>query len=289
MRADKGKPVGIMPASVRFPDEAFNGDGENWYRANMFWPYFEWERSPGSKMLDQLMFSYSVTRDEKFLQPLLISLDLIREHAGQEDHTETGTAAWAADHLKKDPRFWSVAAQWRLLTGDQRYDDLLMEYGTPYLRYRLTGAEHFLEEGLKKPLEDARYNTPLKTVEALHTDRVYIRGHEHLTAMLTGNVSNEGLSPDFAVTWENTDENFTALVRESRFDRLTIDLYSHSDGDEEIDMRIWKLELGGYEIVYRYGDRTDTKALQLKAKGQRLPVQLPGGQLVTIEIKTSGK
>ncbi|NJN33416.1 MAG: hypothetical protein HC817_03335 [Saprospiraceae bacterium] len=49
----KGKPRGIVPPSVRFPDEAINGDEKNWWRANMFWHYFEWDYGTYWKMYDQ--------------------------------------------------------------------------------------------------------------------------------------------------------------------------------------------------------------------------------------------
>ena len=54
LRTDKGKPKGIIPASVRFTDEAINGDGANWYQADMFWSYYDWDHFSGSMMLDQL-------------------------------------------------------------------------------------------------------------------------------------------------------------------------------------------------------------------------------------------
>lgn len=33
-RTDKGKPAGVLPATIRFPDEAFNGDGSTCYEAD---------------------------------------------------------------------------------------------------------------------------------------------------------------------------------------------------------------------------------------------------------------
>ncbi|MEQ9296939.1 MAG: hypothetical protein RIF33_00175 [Cyclobacteriaceae bacterium] len=284
MRTDKGKPEGVIPASIRYPDEAFNGDELTWYKANMYWDYFEWEQSPGSMILDQLLYSYTSTRDERFLEPLLKSLELIEKYEKGSVDAEEGSEAWAAEILKSKSSFWSVAAQWRFLTGSTRFDDLLEKYGTPYLRYRLTGDEAHLEEGLEKVLENARYNTPLKTFEAVHTDRVYIRGYEHLTTMLTGNGSNEGLSPLFAVTWENTDDNFTALVKESSFNHLSVEFYSHADNANEIDIRLWQLEPGEYQIISNDKGGTATP-LTIVSKGQRLKLNVPPNELISLEIK----
>ena len=71
-------PAGITPASIRFPDEAINGEGPNWYQAGMYWDYYEWEHFAGSLMLDQLLFTYTLTKDERLLQPMFKALELIR-------------------------------------------------------------------------------------------------------------------------------------------------------------------------------------------------------------------
>ncbi len=78
MRTDKGKPSGIMPSSIRFADEAVNGDHPNWYQAHMLWDYYDWEHYAGSLMLDQLLFTYILTDDELLLQPMFQTLQLIR-------------------------------------------------------------------------------------------------------------------------------------------------------------------------------------------------------------------
>jgi hypothetical protein len=283
-RVDKGKPQGILPASVRFPDEEFNGDNPTWYDADMFWRYFEWEANAGTMILDQLLYSYSVTRDEKFTVPLIKSLEMIERFSKTNSKSEKGSEAWAASILREKDGFWSVAGQWRFMSGDDRFDDLLLTYGTPYLRYRLTGDTKYLEQGLDKVLENARYNTPLKTYEAIHTDRVYIRGYEHLTTMLTGNSSKEGLSPSYAVTWEETEEGFTALLDYSDFASLKLQVYSHNEEETQITARLWQLDNGDYDVIID-GDQNKKTNLRIDQKGQRLKLKAPPRKLITIEIK----
>ena len=179
--------------------------------------------------------------------------------------------------------FWSVAAQWRFLSDDSKYDDLLNQYGTPYLKYRLSGDEKYLAEGLERVLENARYNTPLKTYEAIHTDRVYIRGYEHLTTMLTGNASNEGLSPNFAITWENTNEDFTALVKDNSLNKIKVDMYNHSGVQHTIGMRLWQLVPGDYRLILN-GASGSSQPLKITKKGQRFALTIPPNELTTVEI-----
>ncbi|HBX65874.1 MAG TPA: hypothetical protein DEG32_06845, partial [Balneolaceae bacterium] len=65
----KGKPVGIIPASIAFPSGEFNGSEDNWYTANMYWDYFDW--SGGSAILDQLLFTWTMTGNDKYLTPFI--------------------------------------------------------------------------------------------------------------------------------------------------------------------------------------------------------------------------
>src|SRR5262249_1674329 len=78
LRVDKNKPKGLIPASVRFSDESLNGDGPNWYKAGMYWPYFDWDCHGNSMILDQLLFTYTLTRDARLLVPMFLTLDMIR-------------------------------------------------------------------------------------------------------------------------------------------------------------------------------------------------------------------
>jgi hypothetical protein len=171
------------------------------------------------------------------------------------------------------------------VTGDARYDDLLLKYGTPYLRYRLTGEQRHLLEGLEKTLQDLRFNTPLRTSEVLHTDRVYVQDSEHLTAMLTGDGMQEGLSPYHAATWENTGEGFTALVTDAGEDRLAVELFSHSAIAQNIKIRLWQLQAGHYDVTVETVDPTKTETVfELKKKGQRFSLVLPPQSLVAVQF-----
>ncbi|MFK7845406.1 MAG: hypothetical protein AB8G77_08900 [Rhodothermales bacterium] len=290
MRTDKGKPAGIFPASVRYPDGAFNGDGDSWYEAGMFWRYFEWEHNGASMMLDQLLFSYTRTDDEALLEPMFAALSLIESNLKTAtENIESGSPAWAADLLVQMPRFWSVVSQWRLYTGDRRFDELLKQYGTPYLRYRLTGNEEVLLTGLQEILDKVSYNTPLLTYEAIHTDRIYVTnsgsGSSHLKAMVSGDGVIEDMSPYPAVTWSDTDDTFTVLVADAGRTYLKAKLYSFSTQADELEARIWQLEPGMYKFTIQ-GDATNLEEheVHIKERGQRIRFTLPGGSLITVSF-----
>jgi len=295
LRTDKGKPKGIVPASVRFPDEAFNGDGPTWYRANMFWEYYDWQHFAGSMMLDQLFYTYTITQDKRLLQPMYLSLDLIRAkepglNNNQTSEPEEGTPAWAAKKLMSQDLFWSVVEQWRFLSGDSRWDDLILRHGTPYGRFRIGRNEDHLVAGLNRLLTAVRTNGPLKTTEAMFTDRVDAPGSEHLKAMLTGDGIWGNLSPYYAVSWEQTDAQFTALVGETGVDRLQVQLYSHAPKARSIVMRLWQLKPGEYRLRLEPSgpespeQTISERTISVRNRGERVHMTLPAKQLIRIRI-----
>lgn len=282
-RTSKGKPAGLFPASVRFPDEAFNGDEPTWYRADMFWDYFDW--SGGSQLLDQTFFSYTLSGDDALLAPLFAALELVARHPDDADAPE-GSETWAAHILRGDPGLWRTAAQWRLYTGDTRYDALLEAEGTPYLRYRLTGDESHLREALQPILDHVRYNTPLLTTEALHTDRVYVTddhevGADELKAMLTGDSAGESASPYFAVTWEQTGDGFTALVADAGPRHLAVHTFNHGVQPDPAVMRLWQLAPGRYRLIV---GSEPARNLVVTERGQRVALTLPARAGLDVRI-----
>ncbi len=294
MRTDKGKPRGIVPPSVRFPDEAINGDEPTWHRANMFWDYYDWDFDVGGMVLDQLLFTYTLTHDESLLEPMFAELELIQsEEAGLAEtkpkSPQEGSRPWAADKLIRSRFFWSVVGQWRFLTGDRRWDDLIMRYGTAYARYRISGDEQHLSDGLDFILSSVRYNTPLLTTEAIHTDRVYVPGWEQLKAMLTGDGMPENSSPYFAASWENTDDCFTALVADAAPGRLEVQLFSHSLEAHDVVMRVWQLVPGDYLLGRQVeGLEAEHQTIAVETRGQRIRVKLPSGRLLRISVTRIG-
>ena len=286
-RTDKGKPTGIVPASVRFPDEAINGDESTWYDPEMYWSYFRWSHDVGSSILDQLLHSYLLTRNDTLLEPLFAALDLVRAHedaASVDSIPGPGSAAWAAAHLRDEPGFWSVVEAWRLRTEDDRHDDLILRYGTPYLRYRLTHDESHLEAGLDPLLEALRHNVPLRTTEVLHTDRVYMPGYDHLQAMLAGGGTET--SPYASVSWSDADSLFTSLVTESAPKRLEVVLYSHNEAPATVGMHAHELPPGRYKLTQRAGEKAaESHTVTLRGRGARINLLLSPRVPVTVRLE----
>lgn len=295
-RTDKGKPPGLFPASLRWPDAAFNGDEPTWYRANMFWRYFDWR---GDGMLyDQLLHSWTRSGDAALLAPMRATLALLQAwpDPAKRAAAPEGSAGWAADRLFQRPDFWSVVAQWRLETGDGEFDAFLRVHGPPYLRYRLTGKIEPLSEGLTRGLLDhLRTNTPMRTTEVLFTDRIHVSrdvgncdATDLVVAMLTGNHAPESMSPYYHVAWDEAPPEFTALVGRAGPRALAADLFLHRKDNASLTARLFRLTPGRYRVTLRTGDRTLLdREENIAAMPHALRLEIPGGAPVRVELSAA--
>lgn len=296
LQTGKSKPRGIFPASVRFPDEAFNGDGATWFKADMMWDYFDW--GGGVSMYDLLLFTWTMTRDDTLLQPLIETLQFIRRHEGvvrtpRRIRLRDGSEEWAAAKLISLSDFWCVVGTWRFLTNNTSFDDLIRKYGTAYSKFRMSQNESDLVPPLNDILEQIRFNTPLLTSEVMHTDRVFItrsggRGDEQLTGMITGNESPESLSPYVAVTWSGGSDDLTYLVRNTGTTTLSASLYSFGAKVERVELRLWQLDAGTYTITMTSSaGEPETRSFKVCTRGERLNLSIAPRSLATIRITPS--
>ncbi|RMF02554.1 MAG: hypothetical protein D6772_03375, partial [Bacteroidetes bacterium] len=187
--------------------------------------------------------------------------------------------------------FWKMAAQWRLLTGNTQYDELLREKGPAYFRYRLSGDLSALEAELRHFNADLGYNWTMQTENCWFTDRIMAQDStafrrmdaDVLRAMLTGDMSADGTSPYLAVTYEEVEPGFTALVQNTGGNHLTIEFYNHSIVPQQIVLRPWQLRIGKYQV-----QQDGTLLLDnwyLTKAGERLKIMLPArsGSLVQVQ------
>lgn len=289
LTTDKGKPMGLIPSSVRGYDEAINGDGSNWYRSEMLWTYFDWEHSVGSMILDQLFFTYTLNNNEKLLQPISLSLELIKHHLNSLSHSKDiveGSELWAVQKMVVKNGFWEVIGKWRLYSNSTEYDSIIMKYGNEYTRFSISNNQKYIIDGLKKALEEVRYNNPLRTTLVLHTDRVRTYGADLLKAMLTGDGTPEGSSPYYAVSWENLGENLTVLVTGSGKKNLSVDLFSFNKDYSTVTARFWQLKNGKYDLSIKdnHGRIISTESYEINNVGQKIKISVPPGELISVEL-----
>ncbi|MBO6524676.1 MAG: hypothetical protein JJ971_12670 [Balneolaceae bacterium] len=287
----KEKPSGIIPPSVEYPTGIINGSEPTWYNANMYWDYFNWNGSSG--ILDQLLFTWTFTGDNKYLNPLMIHLNLVKEYKdeleNEDNRFKKGSEAWVAYELGNSDNFWNVVENWRLLSDDNSYDGLILEHGSDLIKYRITKNEDHLVDAMIPYLETVRYNRPMLTSEVVHTDRVYIKEPSEreagiLQGMITGFGADESASPYIAVSWENAGRDITYLVTDSDSSSLKVKLYSFSDNEEELTMRLWQLSNGRYTITKKGQEGKEEQVIDISKRGERFPVKIPSHELLELEI-----
>lgn len=289
---EKDKPLGLIPSSVEFPTEKINGDESNWYIANMYWDYFNWSGS--TAILDQLLFTWTFTSDNKYLLPIIQHLELVYKYRADFSKTKNpytpGSEGWAAYVLGNSSNFWNVVENWRLLTKNDTYDELILEHGSNFVKYRISGNEEYLIEAMQPYLETVRYNEAMLTSEAIHTDRVFIkeprvREAGILQGMITGFGADESASPYIAVSWEKASRDIAFLVTNNDSTHLKVDLYSFSNNEEPLTMRTWQLSNGTYELMLKSGGDFKKQIVQIDQFGKRTEIRIPSQKLVQLEIK----
>lgn len=287
-RSDKGKPTGILPPSIRHTDEAINGDEPTWYRANMFWEYYDF--TGDGQMLDQLLFTWQYTQDPILLEPITAALQLIKDYYQDAEEAAEGSPEWAAAQMVENRTFWGVAGQWRLLTSDPQFDELLLQFSPYYVRYQITKDPTYLSKGLDTFNESMGYNWEMLTTEVIFTDRLLATNKRYgnrldsdmLKAMLTGDVVVSSTSPYLCVTWEQTFPGFTALLTAQSSTNLSFQVFNHSDETQTARLRLWQLEPGKYRLV---GPNRQVQNIEIRQAGDEIEISCPSQVLAQFTIR----
>lgn len=256
LRTDRGKPYGIAPAAVRYEDDTIGGYGSNWYESDMYWNYYNFRG--GARMMQQFLATYALTGDEKYLQPIELAIQIAQKYSPEEIKAASeGSEAWVAGVLQKSKGFARVLEEWRLLTGDSRYDDIIENYGSDYLKFRLSGDKKWLVSGSEHIVDATFYNRELITSEAYFTDRIYLGdvhnsrnwGGSHLESMTTGSSLLQGFFPFYRVSWEGLGSDFSAVVLHANAQSVQIAAYNFDDQPLHGSLSFWRLMPGRYNFV----------------------------------------
>jgi hypothetical protein len=263
MSTERGKPKGVIPAQVSFPDGILGGtNSPNWYTASH--PpgtvNYDWadQRYKGY-MLNILFAAYNATRDPKYLEPIRLEYELAVKHgyvpesAGPLKRSRrrgrvkvdapAGSEKWVAAQLAQTEK-WFVAKQ-------------MLEGRTGPLQ-DLWSKEQIIESG-NRAAEHLRTYWPISTSEAGPTDRVGFVGIVDPFFIYTGG-SWGGPLLKAAVTYENTTKDFAAAVVAADSQGLRIYYYSLTPDKRTIGVVPWELEAGGtYRLAYGIDDDDDGK------------------------------
>jgi len=304
LRTDKGKPYGIVPSAIRYHDDAIGGHADNWHHPGLFWSYYDFHG--GIDMLQQFLSNYLLFDDPKYLEPIELAIQLAEKYYSQDlSDARIGSEKWVARIFHRSLDFANLLEQWRLITGNNKYDDFLLKIGSHHLKYRLTGNEKYLVEGCAPIIDATIMNRELITTEAYFTDRIYLKnihqgynwGAQHLEAMFTGKALLNGFFPFSDVIWRNMGDKFASVVTESSPQSLQILAYNLDNKPLTGEMLFWNLLPGKYVISQgpdvnkdNLMDRVDSKMdLYVTNHSASSPVTLPVGKMQVINIDIVSK
>jgi hypothetical protein len=277
-RAEGGKPAGILPASIRWPDGAVAGSEGHWWEpikpGGYMHSYYIWP-SVITELTDALMLAHVMTGEERYLAPLRSMAAIRLKHLRNPPTTplEPGSEAWSADQLA--PRrnansntggLVKTLARFKALTGTSEFDELLKREGAEFVIRTDAEGRRELEAALRESLDALRVNFPGFTSEVRSTDRCMrfvqflaqdyafdeYRGvtqpkHELLYRMVTGD-KNAPRFPQIAVRWLTPPIDIAALVTEASITRLVAELFHFSTGRRELAAELRLLKPGSYRV-----------------------------------------
>jgi hypothetical protein len=315
-RAENGKPAGILPASIRWPDGEVAGAEGNWWEpvkpGGFMHSYYIWP-SVITEMTDALMLAHVMTGEQKYLAPLrsmaAIRLKYLRQPFSGP--LTPGGEAWCADQLA--PRrnansntggLAKSLARFKALTGTTEFDELLALEGAEFVFRDDEAGRRELVTALRESADALRVNFPGFTSEVRSTDRCMrfvqflakdygfdeYRGvmqpkHELLYRMVTGD-KNAPRFPQMAVRWLTPATDMAALVTEASTSRFRSELFHFSAQPRILSAELHLLKPGRYRAELLVDGRSHPLSPVTVESGTltRLPLELPPQKLCILQL-----
>jgi len=305
-RAENGKPAGVLPSAIRWPDGGIAKTDLPWWEP--FSPghndaLYNW---PGATrlMTSTLLLAHHMTREETYLEPIRSMAALRMKHLKPSSQSQPGSEGWCARNMSGF--LPDALAKYRLLTGDTQYDALLRADAGSYARYRLTGDSASLESALRRNAEAFRSNWEAYTSEMRWTDRVisFTRNYlnylpeiappapspEVLYSSATGDPGNPLVFPLNAVRWRTPPREFATLVTDSSRTSFAAELFHFGNTARQLEAQFFLLSPGEYEITISSADVDNSPPLhqritRVEGPGALVSLRLPPRQLCVLKLK----
>jgi hypothetical protein len=305
-RAERGKPAGIIPSAIHWPDGKVGGVSPDWWDPRnhgehtlYLWP------SAMSMMTNTLLLTYHMTGEQKYLEPIRSMAKIRLKYLDSSIKKEPvpGSELWCARQLGF---IAGTIAKYRFLTGNTEFDELLSGGMSPYMRLRLKGDRKSLTAALRNTAEALRINFPGYTSEVRYTDRVLrfpslfsagfvaktsapIRTPDAslLYSSVTGDPGGAGYFPLNAVRWLTPPRNIAALVTDSGTDRFSAELFNFQTCPVRISAELYLLVKGKYTFTIASKSAKGRTVLEKKTFTTRDPrtrisFELPPQKLCTL-------
>lgn len=292
------KPAGVIPGTIWYPTGDYNPpNGVPWYDPDQSYNYYGIMGMAGY-IHQTCLNAYHFTGDRKFLHPFHRMMDYATYGPyGHDEGAEPPSDSWIRQNLAHLAGS-TATAHYRMLTGEQVYDEYTRRFGTAPQVYPINKDLTEYEQRLQEAAESLRTNLTFWTSEVMATDRLHLPAVPEIWGAYTGAISTtvDAEFPTMGVTYETPDTNFAALVTENSNTRLRVRLYSFWDEPKEITLKLWRLTPGDYVLVQgetlpgerpfqsRYGWSEPAHRTILR-KGDTVTITLPPQVVWTVDLR----
>lgn len=305
-RAERGKPAGIIPSAIHWPEGHIGGAGKDWWDPRNHGEYtlYLWP-SAMSMTTDTLLLTFHITGDKRYLEPIrsMAKIRLKHTRSSGKEQSVPGSEAWCAEQMGF---LGGTLAKYRFLTGNKEFDELLAGGMSPYMRFRLKGDRSRLVDSLKTTAQALRINFPGYTSEVRYTDRVLrfptlfsagfagskgeaigVPNPGLLYSSVTGDPGGAGYFPLNAVRWLTRPRDIAALVTESGTRSFAAELFNFEPAPRKISAELYLLANGEYDLTVAAKDgdgyRTiERKTFTVRGPRTRVSFELPGRTLCSV-------
>jgi hypothetical protein len=308
-RSERGKPAGIIPTAIHWPDGSIGGVGPNWWDPRNHDEYTLYlYPSAMSLMTHTLLLTHHMTGQAKYLEPIRSMADIRLKYLNAPPRNEpaAGTEAWCAARLGS---LSSVITKYRFLTGNTNFDELLSKELLPYMRYRLHDDSGRLLSALQENAEALRINFEGYTSEVRYTDRVLrfpglfasngilgkpvatIRSPDPslLYSMVTGDPGDALYFPLNAVRWLTPPRDIAVLVTESTASEFSAELFGFGKLQRSMSAEFYLLDPGRYKLTVTIVEDEEQKSagsyeFSVENRRTRVNFKLPPRKLYVLHI-----
>ncbi|MEC9466857.1 MAG: hypothetical protein VX834_13785 [Myxococcota bacterium] len=299
---ERGKPAGVIPAAVGYPSGEPAGPGSHWWNpgCHVTDDLFVYPRGL-SGMLRALLVAYDMSRDTTFLEPIDTLAMLRRAYLeGTQTSEETGDAIWAASEVRGALR--DALEKYRLITGMETYDDVLLSSVSTYAKYVLTGDEVSLLQGLENTVAALGFNEATFKDEVRFSDRVFAFRKYHndfaeaplqtydadlLYGMVTGDFGDPLYLPLNGVKWLTSAQDIAVRVMAQSALQVTAEMYHFGTQERDMGASFFRLRPGFYRwSLTCAGQPEGSGAFQVSEDNHTVEFRLPAGQVCVFDVRS---
>jgi hypothetical protein len=260
---ESGKPAGIIPAAIHWPDGAPTGGKKWWEPENYHTPLYHFPTQQDN-MYECLLQAYHITKDEFYLKPVRFVAKQRLAGVGNKtsDNYKAGSLDWAMSELKG--LLPGILIKYRLITADHSFDEILKNDAKGYERFIFDKDIEQLTASLNNLRKSFSLPETFFTDEVRWTDRLFAVTKKYfndildeplpsfnagfLFSSLTGSIGNFKFLPVFGVKWLTSPQEIAILTEVNSVDKFEAQLFHFGSKSREMGAEFFNLKEGDYQL-----------------------------------------